>query len=832
MDNNGTIDKRNSSGIVSQTYESLQEGLLSVLLRHRWTILGVTVISLLAAFIYINKATPIYTSSSRIFVEQSGPRIISEYEGLMTRSNNYLYTQGELIKSTPIVASVADRPKIQRMKSFESIDNITIYLKKSLNVNIGRKDDIITVAFDSPYPVEAAEIVNTVVQSYIDYDSTRRRSTVSEVLRILQKEKVKRDKDLTDKFDELLKFTRENGVVSFDGQGGNVVLERLNKLSGALTESQLNALNTKADYEATKSMQDDPARIKQFASASSSSGVRVSINDRETQLQAELRSAEIELKNARYHCTEEHPSVQAIHAKIDRIQKELDEQAREFADSYIEVMRLRWVTAQEREDELQESFDFQLQQAKDLGIKATEYSVLQSELKRIERVCDIIDDRIKELNVTEDAGALNISILEVARPPDSPSKPEKTKYMAMALALGLMLGGGLAVLRDMLDYRLRSADEISLILGIPVLGVIPTMSGSKNIGLPGKRTWFLFKLVGAGSYRKKIPSESVDIKESSNSLRLEDKRRLNRRRRADYSSVKWIQNISKKNHGSMNLETSKSEIKNAHKTSTIESGNVRKVSLSDKSDVVRHGQKTHLEPKSIVAEAYRTVRTAIFFGVPKDHAKTILITSPAPSDGKSTVASNLALTMAQAGQKTIILDADFRKPVQHKIFEMAKRKNGLSDVIAGAVILNEAVQHGPVDGLDIIHCGTDIPNPSEVLNSDSFANLLKELSEKYDRVIIDSPPVGPVTDSQILSAICDVTILVLKAEVSTRRQSQHAYESLQGVGGHVLGAVVNDVSRKHGRYGYYSGYGYSGYGYYGHYGYYGTNKEKKKVKEG
>jgi capsular exopolysaccharide synthesis family protein len=823
MNNNSAIDKRNTSNIVSQTYDSLQEGLLNVLLRHRWTIFCVTVLSLLAAFIYILKATPIYTSSSRIFVEQSGPRIISEYEGLMTRSNNYLYTQGELIKSTPIVASVADEAKIQRMKTFEDIDNLTIYLKDKLNVNIGRKDDIITVSFDSPYPVEAAEIVNTVVQSYIDYHSTRRRSTVSEVLKILQKEKVKRDKELSDKFDELLKFTRENGVVSFDGQGGNVVLERLNKLSGALTEAQLNALNTKADYEATKSMKNEPAKIKQFASASSTSGVRVSINDRETQLQAELRNAEIELKNARYHCTEEHPSVKAIHAKIDRIQKELDEQAKEFADSYIEVMRLRWVASQQREDELQESFDLQLQQAKDLGIKATEYSVLQSELKRIERVCDIIDDRIKELNVTEDAGALNISILEVARPPDNPSKPEKSKYMAMALALGLILGGGLAVFRDMMDYRLRSADEISFILGIPVLGIIPTMPGGKSVGLPGNRTWFLFKLIGAGSYRKEIASESVGFTKSSASSSREDERSVNRHKHSDYSSVKWIQNISRKNNGSAHIRASRSKKKRDHRTSATESVNIRKrnVSSSDKPDVVIRGQRAHLEPKSIVAEAYRTVRTAIFFGVPKDQAKTILVTSPAPGDGKSTVASNLAVTMAQAGQKTVLLDADFRKPMQHKIFEIASRKNGLSDAVAGAISLDEAIQHGPVDGLDIIHCGTDIPNPSEVLNSDSFVNLLRELSGRYDRVVVDSPPVGPVADSQILSAICDVTILVLRAEVSTRKHSQQAYENLQSVGGHVLGAVVNDVRPRKGR------YGYSGYGYYQNYGYY--NKDMKEV---
>jgi succinoglycan biosynthesis transport protein ExoP len=182
--------------------------------------------------------------------------------------------------------------------------------------------------------------------------------------------------------------------------------------------------------------------------------------------------------------------------------------------------------------------------------------------------------------------------------------------------------------------------------------------------------------------------------------------------------------------------------------------------------------------------------------------------------------------MAQAGQKTLIADADFRKPMQHRIFEVAKEGQGLSDVIAGVKSLEEAIQPGPVEGLGVLSCGTEVPNPSEVLNSDACARMLNKFSEQYDRVIIDSPPVGPVADSQILSAICDITILVLRAEVSTRKHSQHARDSLVGVGGHLLGAVVNGVRRKHGHYGY-----YSGYGYYRHYGYYG-DENKPKITEG
>lgn len=805
-----------------------QENFLQIILRHRWTILLTTILCLAVTFLYLLKATPIYTSISRIYVEQNGPMIVSEYEGIMSQSNNYLHTQGELIRSNPIVTDAINDSKAKDFKTFTDVDNVVAYVKKNLDVEVGKKDDIITVSFDSPYPVEAAQIVNAVVQSYVKYQSSQKRSTVSEVRKIFQKEKVERDKELSERLDKLLEFTRENSIVSLDNQSGNVIFDRLAKLSTELTSAQLNSLNAKADYEAVKSMENDPFKIKQFASASSTAGVQVFVNDTENQLQAELRAAEIELKNTRYHCTEDHPAVKAIKAKIDRIKQELDHQAKEFADSYIEVMRLRLKTAMEREDELQKSFDTQFQASRELGIKETELSVLQSEVRRTERLCEILDNRIKDLNVTQDVGALNISILEVARPSDKPSKPQKAKYLAITLVLGLMLGGGLAVLRDALDYRLRSTDEISSILGIPVLGVVPTMSDGKAISLPGHKALNSLKLVFTGfSQKSEATITNAAAKESSSifndfQLAVEDKSIIERARkvRLELQSIRYLQRNRTKMPENINITE-------RHEISTPK---IKTVPLTAKSkminlpDVVKHGQKAFLAPKSIFAEAYRTIRTAVFFGIPHQEAKTILITSPAPGDGKTTVASNLAITMAQAGQKTLLLDADLRKPMQHKIFQI-DNKEGLSELIAGAIDMEDAIHHGPIGNLDILCCGVNIPNPSEVLNSSSFSRVLKELSERYDRVIIDSPPVGPVADGQILSAISKITILVLRAEKSTRRHSRQAVDSLLSVGGHILGTVVNDVPRRHGRYGYYSGYDrYGGYGYYGH-------KESKTVSE-
>lgn len=803
----------------------LQEGFLQIMLRHRWTITITTVISLLLAFIYLIKATPIYSSTSRVYVEQTGPRIMNEYEGVMTRSSNYLYTQGELIKSTPIVAAVVDNPRIRNFKTFATIDNVAAYIKGNLHVGIGRKDDIVAVSFECPYPVEAAEIVNAAVESYIKYHESSKQTTSNTVLNILRKEKVKRDSELEGTVEELMDFTRQNGMVSLDYRGGNIVFDRLSKISTALTDAQLMALNAQADYEAVKSMKDEPKKVKQYASASSTAGVRVFVNDTETQLQSDLRAAEMELRNARYHCTEEHPAIQAIQTKINRIEEDINEQAKEFADSYIEVMQLRAVAAKEREKELQASYDIQFDASRDLGIKATEFSVLQSKMQRIERFCEILDNRIKELNVTEDVGALNISVLEAARPADAPSKPEKTKYMATALVLGLMLGGGLAVLRDMLDYRLRSAEEISVVLGVPILGVVPAMARGETAALPGQNVSGLLKGLVNGSHRRVSGKVTVGLSDDKTEEMPLTKAGRSRRIDSEFSSVKWIQNVNRKSRKTVQVDPSRELLRRQHSESPTSTRIAKKEKSLNRKDVVRRGQKAHLEPKSIVAEAYRTIRTAVFFGVPKDEAKSILITSPSPGDGKSTIVSNLAIAMAQAGQKVLVIDADFRKPMQHNIFEINRHEKGLADVVAGAVDMEEAIKPGPVEGLDVLSCGTEIPNPSEVLNSDAFASMLGEFTERYDRVIIDSPPVGPVADSQILSAICDVTLLVLRAEVSTRKNSQHARDSLVGVGGHLLGVIVNGVRRKHGSYGY-----YSGYGYYNQYGYYGDESKSKVSK--
>jgi len=680
------------------------EDLVQIIWRSRWIVLPTMAVALGIGLTYITVATPVYTSTSRIYVQQSGPKILTEAEGLMTQSKNYLYTQAELLKSTPILSSALERTDIKQLKIFRKIDNPVAYLKKKgLDVSVGKKDDIIDISSDSPDPVEAARLVNVIVDSYRTYHATRKRSTNGEVLRILRDEKRNRDKELAQKLKAMMALKSENIAVAFDDRNSNIILDRLDTLSAELTQADLQMVEAESVYENAKSMMADPARLKRFAESGRAKGIYISTADEWSRLESELEQLQMQLSDLRQLPTPNRSAMGALQTKVTQIENRLAYLYRKFAGTQLAIAEQQYKAAKQKQEQIAGYFEAQRQEALQLNKQLAEYTILQSEWEQTKKLCDILDDRIKEINITEDTGSLNISVLETARPADKPSKPPKARYMAIALLFGLVLAGGLALVRDRMDQRLRSMEEIVAALGLPALGVVPSMSRKEGPAIRGK--------------------------------------------------------------------------------------------------------KAYLDSKSMWAETYRTMRTAVLFSDSKAKSRTILVTSPEAGDGKTTVVSNLAIAMAQAGQKTLVLEADFRKPMQNKIFGVNHNNKGLSSVLAGVDELEEVIKTTCVSGLDILTCGPDVPNPSETLQSANFAKVMKLLAKQYDRIIVDSPPVLPVTDAQILASICQITILVLRAEKSTRKASRQAHDALVRVGARVLGVVVNDVP-KNGRYGYYGGDGY------------------------
>jgi len=222
------------------------------------------------------------------------------------------------------------------------------------------------------------------------------------------------------------------------------------------------------------------------------------------------------------------------------------------------------------------------------------------------------------------------------------------------------------------------------------------------------------------------------------------------------------------------------------------------------------------DPAGALAEAVRNIRTNLLFMSPDKPFKRLLVTSAEPAEGKTTIACYLGITMAQTGQRVLLVDCDLRKPRLNSVF---------SETVGNATVSGSLLK-GVADGLDLLtteipnlsvmHAGPLPPNPAELLHSQVFRKLLDQLSSKYDLVILDSPPLV-VTDAAIISTLVDGTVLVVRALRTELGSTQRAVRAITDVGGRIIGSVLNGLSDKRGGYGYrYGGrYGYGAYGTYG-----------------
>ena len=198
------------------------------------------------------------------------------------------------------------------------------------------------------------------------------------------------------------------------------------------------------------------------------------------------------------------------------------------------------------------------------------------------------------------------------------------------------------------------------------------------------------------------------------------------------------------------------------------------------------------EPMSPAAETFRMVRTILAFMSQDEPLKTVVVTCALPLEGKTTVATNLATSLAQSGRSTLLVDADLRRPRVHRVFHV-DREVGLTSLVVGEATLQEAVRSTQIDGLSVLPAGPIPPNPSELLHSIAFGRLKEDLSNHYDWVVFDSPPMGAVTDAAVLAPQVDGVLLVVRAGRTTRDSVSSARKQLASVSARLVGSVLNDI---------------------------------------
>jgi capsular exopolysaccharide synthesis family protein len=218
-------------------------------------------------------------------------------------------------------------------------------------------------------------------------------------------------------------------------------------------------------------------------------------------------------------------------------------------------------------------------------------------------------------------------------------------------------------------------------------------------------------------------------------------------------------------------------------------------------------------PSSREAEAYRALRTALYFGMRGQSHPIIQVTSPTQADGKSTLVANLGITIALAGKKVLLVDADLRRPRLERLFNIESGGSGLTSLLMEEADLQAHVRQTVVPGLSLLPCGLKPANPAELLTSPAFERVLGDLRAAYDYVLIDSPPLLAVTDPCIIASRVDGVILTIRVSKNGRSMAERAKEMLVALGVKVVGVAVNGVGKEKGGYGYGYGYGYRYYSY-------------------
>jgi capsular exopolysaccharide synthesis family protein len=669
--------------------------------RHRWIVLSITVIFVIGAVVFLRVVPPSFTATAELTIDP--PPIVPQL-GISVPSeggDGFLWTQIAIMQSPAVCMDAA-----KALRPYATQEELHVFTNELRNVtgDVGKKDSIISLTYTDKSADDASSIVNAIVQSYANYVSTAKGYTSHELIDVLNAEKKKYDDQLTAQRDAEIDFRKQHpDLQNVGANGANVITNELAQLFDAKTKAVLKESDITAAYNTAQQLREDLPKLEQYAQ---SQAFRSPTSDEIASTRKAISDTEMQLSLLRGNYPDKNPFVVRDTVLLAEFNAKLQILAKHFGDEFMESLELAKVNSEEEVKALDEQIKISQGNAAHINDDAGDLMKLQNLEAGTVKVVDALGQQIKTQQLQNVVSNIpTIRILASAVGSDATRSPEPSRVLALTLAVGLAIGVGFSLVRDKLDHRVRSPEEIAGLLGLPVIGIVPHM-----------------------------------------------KRGLTPLARA---------------------------------------------------------QAVHWDPMSEVAESYRAVRTAVHFGVPAGQARTIVVTSPTPGDGKSTLASNLAISMAQAGKRTLLLDADFRRPVQHRMFEL-KDESGLTAVLAGQEPLSKAIRRTVVEGLDLLPAGPLPLNPSELLNGDSFASILEELTQKYDHIILDCPPVIAVTDARILGAVCDLSLLVLRAGKTTRQGAEMARTGLLSVGSRLLGVVVNDVARGEEQYGYYGSYAYRG----------------------
>ena len=723
------------------------------LMRRKGTVLAVTLgVFVLGAFwTFIQK--PVYTAKSTLLIEKE-PNILSFEQVLQIESmrDDFYQTQYKLLSGRGLADSVVERLKLYENPEF-----------------VGKPDQ-------RKKPVDPTDHVfrEGLVDSFLKRLSVRpvRLTRLVEVSFEARDPRLAADcvNDLAASFIDLnidMKYAATEQATTF-------LTEQIKGLQAEIEqkERQLQGFEAEANIVAL-------------------SDTETTVIDRLSQLNTALTAAQIErsqkeanwngLKNVSPDYVPEaiaNPLIQRLREDYVRLKREVQKMEERFQPDYPELQRTKvemesarrsldeetrnlvkgaqqeYLTALNKERSLEAEFNEQKSAAFEMNSSAVLYNGLKVEIQNRKTLLDSLMRRESETGVEARLKGLrtsNIRVVDRARVPVRPSSPNKKRNLILALLLGLGGGVGLAFLFDLLDNSVKTSEDVERYAGLPTLGVVPKFS------LEGTNK--------AYTYGRRLKAAKEEPRRLAAGDGASDA--------ASGAASPFVAAVEKA-AGPGGIEL-----------------------------VPQHF------PNSRLAESYRSIRTALLLSSADNPVKTLAVTSALPGEGKSVSVSNLAITLAQSGKTVLIVDADLRRPRQHRMFKV-KNTFGLTTYLTDSVEIKDVVKSTDIPNLFLVNAGPIPPNPAELLGSDRMTRFIRMMNEECDFVLFDLPPMLEISDALVLGAKVDGLVLVVHGDRTSREALRKAREKLDLLKIRTIGVIINNVSAPH-HGAYYSKESYHGY---------------------
>lgn len=681
-----------------------------ILRKWGWLIALLTVAATAAAYVLLSRMTPIYSAATTVEVKQQVRNIVggANVEDV-NADTEFFTTQIELLKSQSLAETVIEAlnltsdpdfidptdPAMQALPRTQRLQQTLSVYNENLKVSPVGRSRLIELQFEHSDPRRAALIANTIADNFISNAIERKFSAGIYAREFLEERLAAVQDSLETAERDLVQYASDNDILVLGGESGEGGSGSLKKSALVTLDKQLTEART-ARMSAQQAFTN--AQKADFSLEVLSSGALNTLKAQRMTLNAEyIRRLAIFKPNF--------PDMIELKSRIDLFDETIARETSQIVQANRANLETAYQIAQAQEDDLTARVEGLKSDVVNLGKRSIQYTILQRQVDTERTQYEALLQRLKEVSISEDVGSNLVEIVDRAKPARSAFKPNKPRALVLAVILSFALGFGLVYAIEIIDDRVKQPEDIKEKLGKTILGVIPSVSNSKELN------------------------------------------------------------------------------------------------------------KLLRDSQSSIAEAYSTLRANLQFSGMNGGPRILQITSTQPGEGKSVTSLGLALRYASLGEKTLLIDADMRRPT-FKAPDKNDQGIGLSGLLTSNENVLENVRPSSFERLDFIISGPSVPNPADILTSERFDEILALAREHYAYIIVDSPPVIGLADAPVIGAKVDATLLVVEANKLHTGSVKAALERLAVSGTHPLGVILTKYKSRINSYSYYKGaYGGTGTNY-------------------